>query len=239
MSDRRLGMITPSSNTVLEPVCAAVTVPLDGVSVHFARVPVTEISLKPRALGQFDPAPMLAAARLLADAKVDVICWNGTSAGWLGLDSDRALCRAITDETGIPATTSMLALDEILAGAGHRRLGLVTPYEDPVQVAIVAAFEGQGIDCAAEEHCGLTVNHAFAGIEAGTIEGMIRRVAAAGPDAVAVICTNMKAAPLVARLEAELGLPIYDSVLTALWSSFRLAGVATGVSGWGRLLAGR
>jgi maleate isomerase len=84
----RLGMLTPSSNTVLEPVTAAMLAGLPDVSAHLARFRVTEISLGQRALGQFELEPMLAAAELLADARVASICWNGTSAGWLGFESD-------------------------------------------------------------------------------------------------------------------------------------------------------
>ncbi|MDP9097202.1 MAG: Asp/Glu/hydantoin racemase, partial [Pseudomonadota bacterium] len=73
----RLGMLTPSSNTVLEPVIAQLVAGLPGLSVHFSRFAVTEIALTPAALGQFAPAGMVAAARLLADAKVDTIAWNG------------------------------------------------------------------------------------------------------------------------------------------------------------------
>jgi maleate isomerase len=67
-----LGMLTPSSNTVLEPVTAAMLSGLDDVSAHFSRFPVTEIALSSAALAQFDDAPILAAAGLLAHAKVDV-----------------------------------------------------------------------------------------------------------------------------------------------------------------------
>lgn len=43
------------------------------VSAHFSRFKVTEISLSDRALRPFDPAPILGAAHLLADARVQVI----------------------------------------------------------------------------------------------------------------------------------------------------------------------
>ena len=66
-----LGMLTPSSNTILEPVTAAMLADVPGVTAHFARFRVTEISLGDRALGQFDNAPILEAARLLADARVE------------------------------------------------------------------------------------------------------------------------------------------------------------------------
>jgi maleate cis-trans isomerase len=94
-----LGMLTPSSNTVLEPVTSAMVSGLPEVSAHFGRFRVTEISLKDQALGQFGDEPILEAARLLADARVDVIAWNGTSSGWLGFEADRTLCRRITEET--------------------------------------------------------------------------------------------------------------------------------------------
>ena len=48
-----LGMLTPSSNTVLEPVTAAMIAGLPEVSAHFSRFPVTEIALSERALKQF------------------------------------------------------------------------------------------------------------------------------------------------------------------------------------------
>src|SRR5271163_2784193 len=86
---RRLGMLTPSSNTVLEPVCWSILEGLRDVSIHFARFRVTEISLSAAANGQFSRDGMLHAAELLADAKVNSICWNGTSASWLGFDRDR------------------------------------------------------------------------------------------------------------------------------------------------------
>src|SRR5258705_12714275 len=82
----RLGMLTPSSNTVLEPVSTAMVAELPSVSVHFGRFKVTEIALSEQALKQFDDTETLRAAELLADAKVDVIAWNGTSASWLGFD---------------------------------------------------------------------------------------------------------------------------------------------------------
>ena len=100
---RRIGMLTPSCNTVLEPLTYAMLAGFPGMSAHFARFRVQEINLELESLKQFADKPMLQAAELLADAKVDIIAWIGTSGGWLGFDRDAALCAAITRETGIPA----------------------------------------------------------------------------------------------------------------------------------------
>ena len=44
-SQTRIGMITPSLNTVLEPVTYALLSDLPDVTAHFSRVRVTHISL--------------------------------------------------------------------------------------------------------------------------------------------------------------------------------------------------
>jgi maleate isomerase len=231
-----LGMLTPSSNTVLEPVCAEMLRGLPEVSAHFARFRVTSIALDEGSLGQFDPAPMLEAASLLADARVGSICWNGTSASWLGLDTDRALCAAIEARTGIPATSSVLALAEIFRRTGVRRFGLVTPYAEEVQARIIATMGREGFDCVAERRLDITDNFSFSCTTAETLRRMVREVAAAQPDAITILCTNLRGAPLVEALEEETGIPIHDSISAAVWGSMRLAGAdPRRLAGWGRL----
>jgi maleate isomerase len=234
----RLGMLTPSSNTTLEPITAAMVSALPGVSAHFSRFKVTEIALTGDALAQFDERPILSAAELLAHAKVDVIAWNGTSSGWLGFDADQRLCERIKAATGIQATTSMLALNEVLVATGVRRFGLVTPYIDAVQRRIVANYAARGVVCDAERHLGIQDNFAFAEVPHATLTAMILAVADEKPDAIGIICTNLAAAPLVAGLEAATGIPIYDTIATAVWKSLKLAGAdPRGITGWGRLFS--
>ena len=234
-----LGMLTPSSNTVLEPVTSAMLAGLPEVSAHFARFRVTEISLREQALGQFDLEPVLAAAHLLADARVDVIAWNGTSSGWLGFETDEALCAAITRKTGIPSTTSVLALNEVMLISGHHRFALVTPYLHDVQARVVETYRRAGFDCVAERHLNDAGNFSFSEVTAPAIESMVRDVAAVGPACITTFCTNLRAAPLVASLERELGIPVYDTVSVVVHKSLRMAGIdPRRVTGWGRLFSG-
>ncbi|MUL36217.1 maleate cis-trans isomerase family protein [Gloeocapsopsis dulcis] len=242
-----LGMLTPSSNTVLEPVTSAMVSSLPEVSAHFGRFRVTEISLQQQALQQFDNKPLIDAAQLLADAKVDAIAWNGTSAGWLGFEADVQLCQQITDVTGIPATTSVLALLEILRDCAKRsaqsdrqitKFGLVTPYLPDVQERIIVNFAEAGFHCIAEQHLNLSVNFTFSEVTPDKLTSMIHSVAAQQPQAILTFCTNLRAAPLVAELEKELGIPIYDTVTAAVWKSLCIAGVdSSRIEGWGSLFS--
>ena len=234
----RLGVLTPSSNTALEPLTSALAAAVPGCSAHFSRFRVTEISLSQQALGQFDDSKILAAAELLADAKVDVIAWSGTSAGWLGFDADRRLVERIRERTGIAATTAVLALNELLARRGVTRLALVTPYTADVQQRIIANYRALGIDVVAERHLGICINHDFALVEPEQLRALMREVAAARPQAITTFCTNLRTAQLAEQVETELGIALLDTVSTTVWGQLSAVGVdPAAVRGWGSLFS--
>jgi maleate isomerase len=238
----RLGMLTPSSNTVLEPMTATMLAGMPDISAHFSRFHVTEIALSDQALQQFDDTELLRAAELLAHAKVDVIAWNGTSAAWLGFDRDEQLCARIKETTGIGACTSVLAFRDLFAQRGIKRVGLVTPYLDDVQAKIIANWSAAGLACSSERHLRLQDNFSFAIVAPDDIAAMARAVVqegcSAGCDAVAIVCTNMRGAAIAAALEQELGVPVYDSVAVTLYQCLRMAGRDPRViKGWGSLFS--
>ncbi|MBU1361609.1 MAG: Asp/Glu/hydantoin racemase [Gammaproteobacteria bacterium] len=233
----RLGVLTPSSNTALEPLTSALATEVPGCSAHFSRFTVKEISLSEQALGQFDDSKILAAAELLADAKVDVIGWSGTAAGWRGFDTDLRLCERITERTGIRATTAILALNTLIKRMDITRLALVSPYTADVQSRIVANYEALGVKVVAERHLGITVNHDFALVEPQRLYDLMGEVAREGdPQGVVTYCTNLRAAPLARQAESEYGFTLLDTVSTTVWGMLRSLGLDTrGIVGWGRL----
>lgn len=233
---RRIGMLTPSSNTVLEPMASMILGGVPEVTVHYSRLPVREISLADESLKQFELDAYLAAANLLADAKVHVIGWNGTSASWSGFEADARLCDAIRNAFGVEATTAVLAINELLEALEVGRLALVTPYVSDVQSRIIDVYGAAGYECVSEYHSGEQINFAFADIDDQELTSAIRAAADAKPDAIVVMCTNLRAAHLVDGLEAELGIPILDSVAAFVWKAALLCGIDTRrISGWGRL----
>lgn len=233
----RIGMLTPSSNTILEPETQALLSPLGSLaSVHFGRFRVTQIGLDAAADNQFALEPILTAADLLADAKPNLIAWNGTSASWRGFDTDIRLCAEIEGRTGIPATSSVLAFNAAMKALNVRSLGLVTPYTADVQQAIARNYAGCGIEVVGEAHANRRDNFSFAAITDAQVQEMCRSVAQAQPDAIAIVCTNMRGARLAAALEAELDIPILDSVAVTLWGCLHRCAIDTGgLSSFGRV----
>ncbi|KUJ19519.1 uncharacterized protein LY89DRAFT_683338 [Mollisia scopiformis] len=237
----RLGILVPSSNTALEPLTSAITSQLSPqLSVHYSRFTVLKISLEPSILAQFDSnGPILAAARLLADANVDVIGWSGTSGGWLGFEEDEKLCAAITEATRIPATTSKLALNRGLDLMGAKKIAFVTPYLDDVQARIIETYRKCGYEVVSESHLGLSNNVTFADVTEETLNGQVKRVMEAGKGdvkAISTFCTNLKAAQRARDWEAEYGVPVLDTVSTVIWDMLRIKGWEKGaIKGWGKL----
>lgn len=232
----RLGILTPSSNTSLEPLSQAIISSLPNVSVHFSRFRVLKISLDRDGLNQFQNENIVAAAQLLADAEVDVIGWSGTSSGWLGFEADEKLCADITAATGIPATTSVLALNKAAQEFGVKELGLVTPYTDDVQEAIIRTYSTIGIDCAKESHLRIFKNSTFAAVDEPTLDGMVGEVAGKGVQAITTFCTNLRAAQRVAYWEKEYNVLVFDTVATVIWEMLRMCEVEMSpLQGWGML----
>jgi maleate isomerase len=213
---RVLATITPSGNTVVEAVTQALLRDVPDVLPIFARIPVH---------GASDPFPdsydignMLRAAELLSHARPDVILWNGSKGGVIGLEHDRDLAARITQATGIPATTSGLALEAELAARGPTRLGLVTPYNDAYQARLMAAFAGRGWVVSAEDHLGLSDNLSYAATPREVIAAQAARVAP-GCDLLLGWCTNYPV-PLIG--EECAGKPVWDATVLGVHAALNM-----------------
>ncbi len=237
-SRRRVGMLTPSSNTVLEPVTQSLLAGTPRFTAHFSRFKVTEIALDGPALAQFDDSAILRAAELLAHAKVDVIAWNGTSAGWLGIERDVRLKERIEAATGIRASTCVLALRDILTRLSARTQALVTPYTDDVQAAIIETFARAGVTCPVERHLRIRDNFTFGTVSEDVLRPMIADCLARQPEVVTIFCTNLNGARLAAEMEPASGPLILDSVAITLWGALMAIGEAANqIAGFGRLFS--
>ncbi|TDZ99558.1 hypothetical protein C8034_v000128 [Colletotrichum sidae] len=222
MSPRiKLGILTPSSNTSLEPLTQALIANLPHVSVHFSCFRVLKISLDGDGLDQFRNESIIAAAQLLADAEVDMIGWSGTSSGWLGFEADERLCADIAAATDVPATTSILALNKAVGEFGE---------------AIVRTYATVGVDCSKERNLRLSKNSAFADIQESVLDGVVEEVAGRKVQAITTFCTNLRAAQRVAYWEEVHGIPVFDTVATVIWEMLRVCKVdMKPLAAWGML----
>ncbi|TBW40727.1 Asp/Glu/hydantoin racemase [Siculibacillus lacustris] len=237
LATRAIGVITPSANLVVERVTAAVLADFPEVSAHYSRTPVR--GSKDGHPDAYDLDGMLGAARLLGDAALDAIVWNGSKGASIGFAHDHALIATIERETGIRAATSMTAIESELRRLGLTRVAVVTPYRGDYQERLVATLAGEGLTVVAEAHAGVADNLAYMRVSETEIAALIRRVSAARPQVILTLCTNFPAAWVVADLERETGLPIWDSTLAGVFAGLEAAGIDPHPArAWGRLFEG-
>ena len=220
----RIAMLTPSSNSVVEPWCYKIIGSLDNTSIHFGRIEVLWIDDETASLSQFHDETMLKGFDLLSHVRPAVIGWNGTSASWLGLDRDRALVTEITKRTGCRAVTSTLSIIEALRALRIKNIGLVTPYVGSIQKKIIKNFKLENFECVSERHFDMTDNFSFGEVSEAVIENAAEEVIAEGAEAVIILCTNLAGAGISALIEERTGVPVLDSVILTLWGAFRSIG---------------
>ncbi|MCY3726082.1 MAG: Asp/Glu/hydantoin racemase [Rhodobacteraceae bacterium] len=223
----RIAMLTPSSNSVVEPWCYELAKSQTDTSIHFGRVEVLWIDDDPGSLSQFQDENILRGFDLLSHVKPSVIGWNGTSASWLGLDRDRLLAEEIYKRTGCQVVTASLSILEALKALKVTNIGFVTPYVGSIQKKIIANFRLEGFECVSERHFELTDNFSFGEISEIEISCAAEEVINEGAEAVVILCTNLAGAGIARIVEEKTGVPVLDSVVLTVWGAFKSIGKET------------
>lgn len=228
----RLGVITPSGNTVAEPEIHAM-LPA-GVAALVTRLPLTGSSeAELRAMTEaLEPA-----ARLLADAKPKLIGFHCTAVSTFAPDSADGIRLRIEAASGLPAYATADGILAALAALGARRIVLVTPYIAAVHEREIAFLAAHGIEVVGGDHWGLCTNAEMGRVPPAEILSRVKIAVAKAPpaDACFVSCTAIRSGPVIATLEAETGLPVITSNQVFVWHGLRLLGLSDAVTGYGRL----
>ncbi|KAK9479834.1 Asp/Glu/Hydantoin racemase-domain-containing protein [Lipomyces japonicus] len=236
---KKVGFIVPSSNTALEPLTVAMAQQIqDQISFHVSRVVVRTLDTDSNSVGQFDTEKMVSSAKLLADADIDALLWNGTSGAWSGkgLQADVTLSEEMLKETGIASSTSTLAQLEVLQHYGVKKFSLTGPYVDGPTQGLVDFYTGLGYEITKTSQMNERANVAFGNTPIERIKELIREADHPDAECIVVACTNWPAALVLDELEAELGKPIYDSIAVTFWKALKMVNIITPIFGWGFLL---
>ncbi len=211
---RRLGLIIPSSNSVMEvdfyrnlpPEC----------TLHTARMHLQETTVagESRMLDEFLPQ----AVRDLASVHPDAVVFGCTSAGALrGNEYDGQLCAHIGRQAGAPVVSVIAAARQALRATGGKRIGVITPYVDELNARIRASLQADGFEVPVLAGLGISENFRIAAEEPEAIARFAReQLCRAVVDAVFISCTNFRSLQVRERLALELGLPVVTSNGAAL-----------------------
>lgn len=228
----RFGWIVPSWNTVTEYEVGRLAAP--SLSQHVTRIAHTEDSEAAfERMAQEAPA----AAGLLADAKVDAICYACTAGSFFkGLEDDSSLAAALTAQTGRPVITMAGSL--IAAGhhLGFERVSVAAPYEPWLMDRLVAFLEAGGFTVLKAEGLGHQANVLY---EPEKALELAERAWDPRSDGLIMSCGNFRSLEMIDRIEDRLGRPIVTSVQSAYWGLLEATRQADPIHGAGALLRER
>jgi arylmalonate decarboxylase len=182
------------------------------------------------------------AADMLAAAGADAIELTGTSLTFYkGEAFNQRLRQAVTDASGLPATTMSNGVIDGLKAVGARRVAVATAYNDDVNERLRAFLIEHGLEPIVVTGMGI---EAVADVNSVTSSDLIEfgvRVHASAPDAdsLLVSCGGFRTLELIAPIEARTGVPVISSMPHGLWAGARLVGLDGAAAGYGTLLSKR
>lgn len=240
---KKLGLIVPSLNSVMEyefqcMLAGAVSVHGMRVSAHWNGREAT-VGTRENLLWMDSQVPD--AARLLAHAKVDAICYGCTGGGVIeGVGGDERLCAAVEAATGIRTTVTLRSVVRGLTALGARSVSVASPYEAWLNDRLRDFLEASGIAVRAIEGFGGATGRKIGFEEASRISAEdVARLAIdvdrPDADAIFISCTNFPTLEVVRPLEEKLGKPVITSTTASLWETLRVVGEMRDIPAGGRL----
>jgi maleate isomerase len=234
MAQARLGVIVPSVNTVVEAWYPH-AVP-KGVSVHFARMLMPE-GTAPERIIEMDRNDGNRAIRQLATCRPHAIAYGCTASSIVqGHAFDTRLREEIRHIAGVPATTATSSILAACNRLGLKRVTALSPYTADIDAAEHRFFAEGGITTIAGTCLGIADGFRLAEPAPEAIFEAALGVWDEDSDGMLIACLNFRSHPIIEALEARIGKPVVTSTQATLWHALRLAGVATPIPGYGRLL---
>jgi maleate isomerase len=206
---KRIGLLVPSSNTVME-VDFYRNLP-EHITVHTARMYMesTTAEGESRMLDEFT----MPAVHDLATARPDVIVFGCTSAGALrGNDYDDELCKKISSVTGVPVVSVIRSAREVIQENNIKKVVVVTPYVTELNDRIQLSLETDGLEVMKIAGLGIFENFTIAEVAKEKILELAKNtVGTLNPDGLFVSCTNFPAMNALKELRDTFPFPVITS----------------------------
>ena len=222
---KRVGLIVPSTNTVMEPDLYR-NLPA-GTTVHTSRM-LLEGSVTIEAEELMLDVYLPECARQIGTLLPDVVVFGCTSAGALrGPAYEQELAGEISKATGAPTVTIMGAVVEELERLGVKSVALLTPYSEEINDTIKESLETSGFTVPYMN--GMDVKGAFniAAVSPEDIVDYVReQLEGVDSDCLFVSCANLKSVEVLGQIREVAGRPVVTSNQAVLAGVKRAVGIA-------------
>lgn len=207
----------------------------EGVNVVFATLGVEE-----HTPAEFQKAQEIVeqAARGLVMLGVGAVVLGGSPLVTLAKGEGTAgLARELERETGIPVTTGQDAADLALKTLGIKRLLLVTPYKESLNLGMKNHLEGAGFQVLCLKSAFCPGPKEMAALPPELPYRLAREAFQEAPDADGIYIPNPKwqTMDIIEPLEEDLKIPVVTTIQASAWWGLKRLGVNEARAGYGRL----
>ena len=226
--DRRIGVIVPSSNTIVE-VDFTRGLPA-GVTFHTARMFLAETT---------EAAEREMISRYVPQAAIDVtslrphvVVFACTSGGAvLGAEGEAKLIAELTQLAAVPVVSTNDAIKSRIERHHPKRVAVITPYVDELNDYIRAGLEGRGLNVVRIGGLGITENFALASVPPARIVAFAEeQLAGVDFDLLFVSCTNFRGLEARPALAERFGVPVITSNQATIEAALEVLGLGSGAT---------
>lgn len=227
---RHFGVLIPSTNTTVEIECRLLPA---AYQAHVGR-------LLSSGGGSFSPSrdeDIDYQSRLLGTARVEMLILAQTSASLFADDYDDVVTKRMSAGAGVPAITSAQAVGRAVRALGGRRIGIVSPYSDPVNERAAHYFRTKhGLDTVALEGFRATDSYAIGQLGPEHAREAFLRIDRPEIEVFVVPGGNFPTMSSVAAWEREFGKPVVTTNQASMWAMLRAFASTDRLAAYGRLL---
>ncbi len=220
----RVGLLVPSSNTVMERDLHRELSPW--AEVHTSRMALTDVT--PQAEQEMLDREAIPAARRVADTRPDVVVFGCTSASSLhGADYDEEFRSRVADVVDAPVVGVLSSVLEELVHVG--RVALLTPYVEALTRRIRASLVAAGVLVSTSRCLGIRQNLDIGDLTPDDVVASAVTMDLSAADVLFCSCTNLRAYEAVEQLRSHTGMPVVTSnqaVVSRLRVSYPQLGLA-------------
>jgi maleate isomerase len=207
----------------------------DGVGVHFARAPIPDSITAETLAAQVDHLAD-AAATLLPDGSLDVVCYACTS-GSLVIGEERVFAEFRKGAPNAEPTTLITGVIRALRAVGAKSVAVATPYLEEIDRQEDDYLRAAGFDVVNIDGLRIEKDSDMVRVPPAYIVDFALSADRPEADALFISCGALRTLDVVGEIERRAGKPVICSNQAMIWDCLRRAGIEDRIQGYGRLLS--
>ncbi|NTU82084.1 MAG: arylmalonate decarboxylase [Chloroflexales bacterium] len=236
---KKIGVIIPSTNTIVEPDIYRMTVP--GVTAHISRIHIHNPDLSSdgvfeRLLEGLRVELAAAVARVMTARPDYLMMGMSAETFWDGVEGNRRFKQQITELSGLPVATGAEACERALRLLKVRRIGVVTPYQPVADRNVMRFFADLGVEVVTLKGLRCPDAIAIAEVQEEALRQTLIELSSDRVEALVQVGTNLSMVRLADEAERWLGKPVIAINAATWWMALRDNNIGDRIDGCGRLL---